>query len=135
MKALAELGIISPLRKCGINKEEIRKLSKKLGLPTWDKPSAACLASRIPYNEQINQKKLFMIDMAEQIIYNLGIIGSRVRLHGENLARIECDVQRYSEIILTNRELINDELHKLGFAYITLDLRGYRTGSLNEVIV
>ncbi|MBP5706353.1 MAG: ATP-dependent sacrificial sulfur transferase LarE [Spirochaetales bacterium] len=135
MKALAELGIISPLRECGINKEEIRKLSKKLGLPTWDKPSAACLASRIPYNEQINQKKLFMIDMAEQIIYNLGIIGSRVRLHGENLARIECDVQRYSEIILTNRELINDELHKLGFAYITLDLRGYRTGSLNEVIV
>ena len=134
MRALSELGILSPLRECDITKEEIRIMSKELGLPSWDKPSAACLASRIPYNEQINQKKLLMIDRAEQILYNLGISGCRVRLHGENLARIECDVQRYADIILTNREMINEELHKLGFAYVTLDLRGYRTGSLNEVI-
>ena len=134
MRALSELGILSPLRECGITKEEIRIMSKELGLPSWDKPSAACLASRIPYNEQINQKKLLMIDRAEQILYNLDIRGSRVRLHGENLARIECDVRRYADIILTNRDMITDELHKLGFAYVTLDLRGYRTGSLNEVI-
>ena len=134
MKALAELGIKSPLRECGFTKEEIRSLSKELGLPTWNKPAAACLASRIPYNEQISEKKLLMIDKAEQMLYNLGIVGLRVRLHGDNLARIECNVERYADIILKNREMINDELHKLGFAYVTLDLRGYRTGSLNEVI-
>ncbi len=133
MKAVAELGIKSPLRECGLSKEEIRALSKEMDLPTWDKPSFACLASRFVYGEEINEKKLSMVEKAEQFLLDMGFKQFRVRIHGENLARIEvlpADLQA----LLSKREEVTKHLRELGFAYVTMDLQGYRTGAMNEVI-
>lgn len=133
MKAVAELGIKSPLRECGFSKEEIRALSKEMNLPTWDKPSFACLASRFVYGEEINEKKLSMVENAEQFLLDMGFKQFRVRIHGENLARIEvlpADLQA----LLFKREEVTKHLRELGFAYVTMDLQGYRTGAMNEVI-
>ena len=134
MKALQELGIISPLQDAGFNKDAIRKLSKKMGLPTWDKQSFACLASRFPYGEKITRDKLAMIDKAEQYLINLGFQQVRVRYHGDT-ARIEvAEAERRKFFDL---KLMND-VHKkflgIGFAYCALDLQGYRTGSMNETL-
>ncbi|MBO4509406.1 MAG: ATP-dependent sacrificial sulfur transferase LarE [Spirochaetaceae bacterium] len=133
MKAVAELGIKSPLRECGLSKDEIRALSKEMDLPTWDKPSFACLASRFAYGEEINEKKLSMVENAEQFLLDMGFKQFRVRIHGENLARIEvlpADLQA----LLSKREEVTKHLRELGFAYVTMDLEGYRTGAMNEVI-
>ena len=133
MKAVAELGIKSPLRECGLSKDEIRALSKEMNLPTWDKPSFACLASRFVYGEEINEKKLSMVENAEQFLLDMGFKQFRVRIHGENLARIEvlpADLQS----LLSKREEVTEHLRELGFAYVTMDLQGYRTGAMNEVI-
>lgn len=133
-RAITELGIRSPLRECGFTKSDIRILSRRYGLPTWDKPSYACLASRIPYGEVITEQKLMMIDRAEQILIDRGFGQLRVRLHGD-LARIELvpeEMERFMEPQM--RESIYEELKALGLVYITLDIKGYRTGSLNETL-
>lgn len=132
--AIAELGIQSPLRAVGLTKTEIRQLSRELNLPTWDKPSFACLASRIPYGDTISPKKLAMIDAAEQFLLDQGFGQVRVRVHGD-LARIETDesgFQRLAEKAL--REKIHERFKAIGFSYIALDLLGYRTGSMNETL-
>lgn len=133
LKAVAELGVKSPLRECQLYKEEIRELSKELKLPTWNKQSFACLASRFAYGEEINEKKLGMVDKAEQTLLDLGFKQLRVRIHGENLARIEV-LPSELEKLLSLRQEITKALKDAGFAYITMDLQGYRTGAMNEVI-
>lgn len=130
--AAKELGVISPLAEAGLTKKEIRFFSKELGLPTWEKPSQACLASRIPYGNEITVKELTKVDRAENFLKESGFNELRVRNHGE-IARIEVP-QKYFELILKNNEKIAQKFKELGFAYITLDLQGYRTGSLNEVL-
>ena len=133
LKAVAELGVKSPLRECQLYKQEIRELSKQLNLPTWNKQSFACLASRFAYGEEINEKKLGMVDKAEQTLLDLGFKQLRVRIHGENLARIEV-LPSELEKLLSLRETVTKALKNAGFAYITMDLQGYRTGAMNEVI-
>ena len=134
LQAVRELGIRSPLREAGLTKDEIRALSRRMGLPTWNKPSFACLASRFPYGERITAAGLARVEKAEQWLLDagLGLTQLRVRAHGD-MARIEvppADVPRLAaraaEIAVAFKEL--------GFAYTTLDLQGYRTGSMNEVL-
>ncbi|KXG78409.1 NH(3)-dependent NAD(+) synthetase [Fervidicola ferrireducens] len=132
MKAKDELGVISPLKEVGLTKAEIRALSQKMGLPTWNKPSFACLASRFPYGERITEEKLNRVEKAEDLLSELGFIQYRVRSHGD-LARIEVspeEIERFFERSL--REKVVAEFKKLGFVYVSLDLIGYRTGSMNE---
>ena len=132
LQAVRELGIRSPLREAGLTKEEIRALSKRMGLPTWNKPSFACLASRFPYGEEITAERLQRVERAEQFLMDLGFEQVRVRSHGD-LARIElcaADIPKAVE----QREKIHAALKGFGFAYVALDLLGYRTGSMNEVI-
>ncbi len=134
LMAVEELNIKSPLRSKGFTKEEIRILSAHLGLPTWDKQSFACLSTRFPYGEEITEEKLLMIDKAEQLLLDLGFKQLRVRIHGK-MARIELlpsDFERFMEE--KTRLLVHDEFKKIGFDYIALDIRGYRTGSMNETL-
>ena len=134
MQAIKELGILSPLREAGLSKEEIRGYSRQLGLPSWDKPSMACLASRIPYGQTITKEKLRRIEKAEALLADLGLRQYRVRLH-EDLARIEVMPSDFPKLILEeNRVRILTEFQSLGFSYITMDLKGFRSGSLNERI-
>ncbi len=134
MRALAELGVRSPLREAGLSKAEIRALSREMGLPTWDKPSFACLSSRFPYGERITDEGLARVDAAEQYLLGCGLHQVRVRVHG-GVARIEALPQ---EMGLLVDEPLRSEVHRclreLGFAYVALDLGGYRTGSMNEVL-
>ena len=133
LKAIEELGIKSPLRECQLYKQEIRTLSKQLNLPTWDKPNFACLASRFVYGEELTLKKLEMVERAEQSLMELGFKQLRVRIHGENLARIEVN-QSELEKLFALRQTVSQKIKEAGFAYITMDLQGYRTGAMNEVI-
>jgi uncharacterized protein len=130
--AKQELKIKSPLVKAGFKKEDIRKLSKLLGLPSWDKPSLACLASRIPYGTAITAALLRRIDKAEEYLTDLGFRQVRLR-HYNGLCRIEVEEKDFNRL-LPKRKAIVEKLKDLGYNYITLDLEGYRTGSLNEVI-
>ncbi len=132
--AVKELGIYSPLRHAGFTKEEIRALSREKGLPTWNKPSFACLSSRFPYGESITPERLRMIDQAEQYLLDLGIWQVRVRFH-DKLARIETDEAGFSLLLDPEvRAKVYAEFHRIGFAYVALDLKGYRTGSMNETL-
>jgi len=132
--AVAELDVKSPLRYAELSKQEIRQLSKEMELPTWNKQSFACLSSRFPYGEEINIPRLTMIDKAEQFLLDMGFGQVRVRYHGK-LARIETDADGFSIMLsLNNREKIHCAFKELGFTYITLDLLGYRTGSMNEML-
>ena len=134
LKAIDELGIKSPLRYAGLMKAEIRELSCELGLPTWDKPSYACLASRFVYGELISPEKLKMIERAEELLIAMGFRQERVRIHGK-IARIEVLPEDFPRIIQDDvRTRIYDSLKALGFSYVTLDMRGYRTGSMNETL-
>ena len=133
MRALAELGIQSPLLTAGLTKGDIRALSHRFHLPTWNQPSAACLASRIPYGEAITVEKLALVEQAEQFLTGLGLTGLRVRLHGGNLARIEVPPEQL-DVVLTHRTEIVRALTGLGCTYVTVDLAGYRMGSLNETL-
>lgn len=131
LKALQELNIKSPLRELRFTKEEIRFYSKKLGLPTAEKPSLACLFTRFPYGERITEEKLFMVEKAEDVLKELGFTQYRVRAHN-NLARIEVfdrEIDRFFDKDL--RELIIKNFKDIGFKYVSLDLEGYRTGSMN----
>ena len=132
--AAKELGIRSPLLEAELDKNDIRQLSKELGLPTWDKPAYACLASRFPYGERITEEKLKKIDKAETFLKSLGFGQLRLR-HHDSLARIEVDKEDISAFLdEKRRNEIIDYLKTLGYRYITLDLQGYRTGSLNETL-
>lgn len=134
MKALKELGIISPLQDVGFGKETIRKLSKQMGLPIWNKLAAACLASRFPYGVKITTGKLAMVDKAEQYLLDLGFKQIRVRHHGD-MARIEvADKERKMFFDLHLMENIYNKFREIGYTYTSLDLKGYRTGSMNEVL-
>ncbi len=133
LRAVAELGVKSPLRQVGLTKEDIRTLSRRMGLPTWKKPSFACLASRFVYGETITQEKLSMVDQAEQLLLDMGFEQVRVRIHG-TMARIEVlpeDMERLMQKECRMRVL--EALKKYGFSYVALDLQGYRTGSMNEM--
>lgn len=134
MQAIAELGIKSPLREAGLYKQEIRELSREYGLPTWEKPSYACLASRFVYGETITKEKLRMVEQAEQFLMKKGFRQMRVRLHG-TLARIEVPAEDFEGIIQeeTRAEIIT-AFTEYGFSYVTFDLQGYRTGSMNQTI-
>nr|WP_296083670.1 ATP-dependent sacrificial sulfur transferase LarE [uncultured Blautia sp.] len=132
--AVRELGVSSPLRQAELSKAEIRELSREMGLPTWDKQSFACLSSRFVYGETINEKKLGMVDKAEQLLLDMGFHQVRVRIHG-NIARIEVLPEEIAKIIEEeNRTKIASKLKEYGFDYVTLDLLGYRTGSMNETL-
>lgn len=134
LQAVAELGIKSPLRDCGFTKQEIRELSRELGLPTWNKQSFACLASRFVYGETISEEKLGMVDQAEQLLLDMGFHQLRVRIHGK-LARIELEPAEFERFMEeTVRSRVYQELKEMGFTYVTLDILGYRTGSMNETL-
>jgi uncharacterized protein len=132
LQAKNEQGVRSVLQEAGFRKEEIRQLSKELGLPNWNKPSFACLSSRIPYGTKIEKHKIDQLDEAEGYLAELGFYQIRVR-HHDKIARIEVmpsEIQKVIEL----REQIYAKLSSLGFTYVTLDLQGYRTGSMNEVL-
>ena len=129
MRAVRELRILSPLLEAQLNKEEIRELSKAFGLPTWNKPSAACLASRFAYGERITPEGLDRVSRAEEMLHGLGFTQLRVRVHGA-LARIEVS-RAEMKAALYHAQEIEQSLRKLGFLYVTLDLGGFQSGSMN----
>lgn len=132
--AVKELGVSSPLRAAALSKEEIRALSKELGLPTWNKQSFACLSSRFVYGETISEEKLHMVDQAEQLLLDLGFHQVRVRIHG-TIARIELLPQEFGKLLAEDvRKNVYLKFKSFGFSYVTLDLLGYRTGSMNETL-
>ena len=133
-KASAEAGIRSPLLEVGLTKAEIRQLSHAQGLPTWDRPASPCLASRIPYGTPVTAETLNKIARGEKYLHSLGLRQVRLRHHGD-IARIELDQPDMAKIIKTDiRQGIIEHFKALGYKYVTLDLTGYRTGSLNEVL-
>ena len=132
LRAIEELRIASPLREAGLTKAEIRFLSRELGLPTWQKPSFACLASRFVYGETITEDKLAMVEQGEQLLFSQGFHQFRVRIHG-TLARIELLPEEMDRLLTPKlRAEIAEKFRSFGFSYVTLDLQGYRTGSMNE---
>lgn len=132
LRALSELGIISPLKEAGFTKAEIREMSKKLGLATFDKPSMACLASRFAYGEKITPGKMKMVEQAEEYLAELGFVQRRVRMHGD-LARIELLPDDILRIMEEERyQKVQKRLAELGFSYVTLDLKGFESGSMNK---
>ena len=134
LKAVAELHVVSPLRYVGLYKEEIRQLSKELGLATWNKQSFACLSSRFVYGEEISREKLSMVDKAEQFLLDMGFTQLRVRIHG-TIARIEVGQEEILRLAAPEiRRQVSKTLHGLGFSYVTLDMDGYQTGSMNRTL-
>ena len=129
-QALGELGVRSPLAEAGFTKGEIRTLARERGIDLWDKPSLACLASRIAYDERITGEKLAKVDRAEELLRAAGIEQVRVRLHGD-IARIEVVPSELNMVLGLMRSGLSETMHGLGFTYVTLDLDGYRTGSMN----
>ncbi|QLY80621.1 ATP-dependent sacrificial sulfur transferase LarE [Clostridium intestinale] len=134
MQAAKELLVVSPLKEAGLTKKDIRDLSKEYGLATWNKPAFACLSSRFPYGNKITLPKLKMIDKAEQFLLDMGIRQVRVRHHGE-IARIEVAPEEREKFFNVEfMDKISSEFKEIGFIYTTLDIAGYRTGSMNEVL-
>ncbi|MDK2806057.1 ATP-dependent sacrificial sulfur transferase LarE [Thermoanaerobacterium thermosaccharolyticum] len=133
-RAAKELGVKSPLLECGFTKDDIREMSKNLGLPTWNKPAYACLSSRFPYGQEITSEKLSMVEKSEEYLLKLGFVGFRVRHHGD-IARIELNPDQINMMMDENiRKKVVSKLKEIGFKYVSLDLEGYRTGSMNEAI-
>ncbi|WP_349772330.1 ATP-dependent sacrificial sulfur transferase LarE [Lederbergia citrisecunda] len=132
MHAARALGVRSPLQEANFYKEEIRTLSKEMGLRTWNKPSFACLSSRIPYGTIITKEKINQLDLAEDFLLGLGLYQVRVR-HHDKIARIEVDQQDMKKVV-EQHEIIVNALKSFGFSYVALDLQGYRSGSMNEVL-
>ena len=132
MDAAKQMGIQAPLIDVNLTKAEIREVSKRWGLPTWDKPAFACLSSRFPYGTRITRENLRLVDRAEQFLFDLGIRQFRVR-HHDTLARIEVDPQEIQFVAAKSiRTQINERFKSLGYKHVALDLQGYRSGSLNE---
>jgi uncharacterized protein len=133
-QAAREHGVRSPLVEAGLTKDDIRALSRQLGLPTWDKPAMACLASRIPYGTPVTVEALNRIAQAEEFIRSLGVRQLRVR-HHDSVARIETDEAGMALLASeANRRAVVDRLRELGYRYVTLDLEGYKRGSLNQML-
>ena len=135
MRAAREAGAEAPLLEAGFTKEDVRGLSKQLGLQTWDKPAMACLSSRFPYGTRITEERLSRIEQAEDLLrHQLGFRQVRVR-HHDSVARIEIEPQDFGRLLTAQaRESVLSELRKLGYTYVTLDLEGFRSGSLNEPV-
>lgn len=134
IQAAKKMGARGPLQEAGLTKNEIRLLSRQLGLKTWDKPAYACLSSRIPYGQRITREALLQVDAAENFLHDLGFRQVRVR-HHDRIARIELPQEDMQRLFSSGAaELIVAKLKELGYQYVTLDLQGYRTGSLNEVL-
>ena len=133
LRALKELDIRSPLAEAGLTKKEIRELSEKEGLPTWNKPSFSCLATRFPYGEELTVEKLRRTEAAENLLADLGFTQRRVRVHGD-LARIEV-LPAEIPLLLERRDMISSRLEELGFLYTTVDLKGFRSGSMDTAAV
>ena len=138
LMAVAELSVLSPLREAGMNKSMIRELSHGLGLPTWNKQSFACLSSRFVYGEEITEERLGMVDRAEQLLLDAGFHQVRVRIHesGTNtIARIEIGTEVFAKMFADDfYQKVNAACKEIGFTYVTLDLGGYRMGSMNDGI-
>lgn len=137
MRAIAELGVRSPLRSTGFTKRDIREAARTLGISYWDKPSAACLASRIPYGEDITAEKLAMVEQAEEFLRDEGFSQLRVRMHGSKgtVARIEVPEQEIARLMeRETRVKVTQRLLDLGFAYVAVDTVGFRSGSMNEAL-
>ncbi|MDR1044786.1 MAG: ATP-dependent sacrificial sulfur transferase LarE [Candidatus Adiutrix sp.] len=136
LQALRELKVVSPLREAGLTKDEVRRLSRAEGLPTWNKPSFACLASRFPYGQTISPEGLRRVNLAEQYLLDLGVRQVRVRFHDQGrLARIEVEAPDIARLASDEfRDLINTHFQSLGFSYVALDIGGYRSGSMNETL-
>lgn len=135
MSAAASRGILAPLIEAGFTKADVRQVSKAWGLSTWDDPAAACLSSRIPYGTPVTVEALRMIDRAEAFLKSIGFVQVRVR-HHEEIARIEVDPAEMGRFFEDNLyERVASELKSIGYQYVTLDLQGYRTGSLNEALL
>lgn len=133
-QAASERGVRSPLLECGLTKDDIRELSRRAGLPTWNEPASACLSSRVPYGQLVTLEKLTMVDRAEIALKQMGFRQVRVRHHGD-VARIEvADVEMPRALDVEMTQRMSATLKALGFKYVTLDLEGYRTGSLNEAL-
>ncbi|HET9533171.1 MAG TPA: ATP-dependent sacrificial sulfur transferase LarE, partial [Blastocatellia bacterium] len=133
-QAAREHGVRSPLLECGLSKSDIRELSRRASLPTWDEPASACLSSRVPYGQVVTIEKLSMIDRAENELKQIGFRQVRVRHHGD-VARVEIaedELPRALDVEMAR--MISSKLKALGFRYVALDLEGYRTGSLNEAL-
>ncbi len=134
LQAVAELGVKSPLRHIGFTKQEIRELSQYFNIPTWNKQSFACLSSRFPYGDLINEKKLKMVDRAEQLLLDMGFHQLRVRIHGD-VARIELLPEEFPKFMEEETRLsVYKKFKEYGFSYVSLDVVGYRTGSMNETL-
>jgi len=130
--AAKDFGVASPLAEAGFTKQDIRELSHELGLSTWEKPAMACLSSRVPYGQAISPEKLAMIEQAEDLLYSLGFTELRVRHHGD-IARIELKKDELPKIILKPvSDLVLKRFKEIGFSFVTVDLEGFRSGSLNE---
>ena len=130
-RALKELGVISPLQEAGLRKEEIRRLARELDLPEWDQPAGPCLVTRFPYNETISRDKLQRVEQAEELLHEAGLTQLRVRSHN-NLARIEVEINDMDRFLQPEfRDYINHYFQEMGFTYITLDLQGFRSGSMD----
>jgi len=136
-RAASQHGVRSPLLEAELTKGEIRELSRERGLPTWDKPAMACLSSRIPYGTPVTVRALSVIDQAEAYLRSLGVRQLRVRHHvlpsGDSVARIETDDEGMDSV-LASRQQVSERLRAIGYLYVTLDLAGYRSGSLNEAL-
>jgi uncharacterized protein len=131
-KAARELGVRSPLDEADLTKAEIRELSRRAGLPTWDEPASACLSSRIPYHSEVTPEKLAMIERAESVVFDLGFRVCRVR-HHDDVARLELGADEMAHALdPAVREALVRDLKAIGYRYVALDLQGYRLGSLNE---
>ena len=134
LRAAAELSVKSPLREAGLTKSEIRIISKVMGLPTWSKPAYACHASRFVYGEEITEEKLHMIDRAEQFLIEHGFFEERVRMHG-NIARIEVPPEDIPRLAADEiREAVYDKFREIGFLFVTLDMKGYKSGSMTATL-
>ncbi|MDO9326261.1 MAG: ATP-dependent sacrificial sulfur transferase LarE, partial [Methanoregula sp.] len=132
LRASTEEGICHPFLEAGITKADIRGIAQARGLSFWNKPSAACLSSRIPYGDEITQEKLAMIERAEAFLHTSGFAQCRVRLHGD-MARIEI-VRDEIQKMLAMQDRLTKTFKTIGFSYVTLDLEGYRSGSMDEVL-
>jgi uncharacterized protein len=135
MRARNEKDVRSPLLEAGLSKADVRQISKHIGLPTWDKPAFACLSSRFPYGMAVTKENLSKVDAAETFLRNMGFRFLRVRFHDERTARIEVGMEEISRLVEDRvREQVVRKLKELGFMYVTLDLQGYRSGSMNDAL-